>query len=151
MRRWSNERLLALPHCDDRRVIEIHPILAELCNLAVLARPPRHAAITLVHQVLGVAADMRANEIGARVARDHVRQRLKDGQEWWEGRAGELPIRVAVQLLPALVGGVERIEERHWVGDVDQHRQIQLAGSRPQRVEPRIVHCHQRAVLIAHV
>jgi predicted ATPase/class 3 adenylate cyclase len=39
MLRWSTERLLALPHCDDRRVIEIHPILAELCNLAVLARP----------------------------------------------------------------------------------------------------------------
>ncbi len=39
MLRWSTERLLALPHCDDRRVIEIHPILAEMCNLAVLARP----------------------------------------------------------------------------------------------------------------
>ena len=39
MLRWSTERLLALPHCDDRRVIEIHPILAELCNMAVLVRP----------------------------------------------------------------------------------------------------------------
>jgi predicted ATPase/class 3 adenylate cyclase len=39
MRRWSTERLLQLPHCDDQRVIEIHPILAELCNLAVLVRP----------------------------------------------------------------------------------------------------------------
>lgn len=39
MRRWSNERLLALPHCEDERVIALHPILAELCNMAVLIRP----------------------------------------------------------------------------------------------------------------
>lgn len=39
MLRWSTERLLALPPCDDGRVIEIHPILAELCNVAVLVRP----------------------------------------------------------------------------------------------------------------
>ncbi|PND57986.1 cyclase [Mycobacterium sp. ENV421] len=39
MRRWSNERLLALRHCEDERVIALHPILAELCNLAVLIRP----------------------------------------------------------------------------------------------------------------
>jgi len=39
MRRWSTERLLALPHCDDTRVIAIHPILAELCNMAVAIRP----------------------------------------------------------------------------------------------------------------
>jgi predicted ATPase/class 3 adenylate cyclase len=39
MTRWSNDRLLGLQHCDDQRVIEIHPILAELCNLAYLVRP----------------------------------------------------------------------------------------------------------------
>lgn len=39
MRRWSNERLLQLPHCDDQRVIALHRILAELCNMAVLVRP----------------------------------------------------------------------------------------------------------------
>ncbi len=39
MRRWSNERLLDLPHCEDERVIALHPILAELCNMAVLIRP----------------------------------------------------------------------------------------------------------------
>lgn len=39
MRRWTNERLLGLPHCDDERVIALHPILAELCNMAVLIRP----------------------------------------------------------------------------------------------------------------
>ena len=56
-----------------------------------------------------------------------------------------------MQLLPALVGRVERIEERDRVGDVDQHRQVQLAGGGPQRVEPRIIHRHQRAMLIAHM
>ncbi|WP_066907078.1 AAA family ATPase [Mycobacterium interjectum] len=39
MRRWSDERLLNLPHCDDRRVIEIHRILAELRNMSYLVRP----------------------------------------------------------------------------------------------------------------
>ncbi len=39
MRRWSNERLLELPHCADKRVIALHSILAELCNVAVLVRP----------------------------------------------------------------------------------------------------------------
>lgn len=39
MRRWSNERLLALRYCDDERVIALHPILAELCNMSVLVRP----------------------------------------------------------------------------------------------------------------
>ncbi|ORV81872.1 cyclase [Mycobacterium interjectum] len=39
MRRWNNERLLALPHCDDQRVIALHRILAELCNMAVRVRP----------------------------------------------------------------------------------------------------------------
>ena len=74
---------------------------------------------------------MRADEIGAGVAGDYVRQRLKDRQERWERRAGELPIRVAVQLLLALVGRVERIEERDRVGHMDQHRQVQLAGRGP--------------------
>jgi predicted ATPase/class 3 adenylate cyclase len=39
MRRWSTERLLGLPRCDDQRVIALHSILAELCNMAVLVRP----------------------------------------------------------------------------------------------------------------
>lgn len=39
MVRWSTERLLQLPHCTDQRVIALHPILAELCNMAVLVRP----------------------------------------------------------------------------------------------------------------
>ena len=39
MRRWSNERLLALPDCEDRRVIELQRILAELHSLSYIGRP----------------------------------------------------------------------------------------------------------------
>ncbi|OBB98498.1 cyclase [Mycobacterium sp. 852002-40037_SCH5390672] len=39
MRRWSTERLLALPQCDDQKVIALHRILVELCSMAVLVRP----------------------------------------------------------------------------------------------------------------
>ena len=39
MRRWSNERLLRLPQCDDRRVIEIQRILAELRSMSYIVRP----------------------------------------------------------------------------------------------------------------
>ncbi len=39
MRRWSTERLLGLPHCNDRRVIEIQRILAELRSMSYLVRP----------------------------------------------------------------------------------------------------------------
>jgi class 3 adenylate cyclase len=39
MRRWSNERLLALPHCEDPRVIEIQRILTELRSMSYIVRP----------------------------------------------------------------------------------------------------------------
>ncbi|HWS93294.1 MAG TPA: AAA family ATPase, partial [Mycobacterium sp.] len=39
MRRWSTERLLRLPHCDDQRVIEIQRILAELRSMSYIVRP----------------------------------------------------------------------------------------------------------------
>lgn len=39
MRRWTNERLLQLPHCSDERVIVLHSILTELVNLSYLVRP----------------------------------------------------------------------------------------------------------------
>ncbi len=38
MSRWSNERLLALPDCEDRRVIELQRILAELLSLSYIGR-----------------------------------------------------------------------------------------------------------------
>ena len=38
MSRWSNERLLALPDCEDRRVIELQRVLAELLSLSYIGR-----------------------------------------------------------------------------------------------------------------
>jgi predicted ATPase/class 3 adenylate cyclase len=39
MGRWSNERLLALPDCEDPRVIELLRILAEMHSLSYIGRP----------------------------------------------------------------------------------------------------------------
>jgi len=39
MRRWSTERLLQLPRCEDQRVIEIQRILAELRSMSYIVRP----------------------------------------------------------------------------------------------------------------
>jgi len=39
MHQWSNERLLALPRCEDQRVIEIIRILAELRSISYIVRP----------------------------------------------------------------------------------------------------------------
>ncbi|WKG06110.1 AAA family ATPase [Mycolicibacterium sp. HK-90] len=39
MRRWSNDRLLNLPNCTDRRVIELQRILAELRSMSYIVRP----------------------------------------------------------------------------------------------------------------
>jgi len=37
--RWSTERVLRLEHCDDRRVIELQRILAELRSMSYIVRP----------------------------------------------------------------------------------------------------------------
>jgi predicted ATPase/class 3 adenylate cyclase len=39
MRRWANERLLQLPHCEDQRVIEVQRVLAELASMSYIVRP----------------------------------------------------------------------------------------------------------------
>jgi predicted ATPase/class 3 adenylate cyclase len=38
MSRWSNERLLGLPHCEDQRIIEIQRILAEMHSMTYIAQ-----------------------------------------------------------------------------------------------------------------
>ena len=43
-------------------------------------------------------------------------------------RRPEVPVRVGVELLPALVSCVEWLEERDRVGDVDDDRQVELGG-----------------------
>ena len=61
----------------------------------------------------------------------------------------EVPVRVVVELLPALVGRVERLEERDRVGDVDDHRDVELRGGLPERIESLVVHRHQPTGRIA--
>ena len=55
-------------------------------------------------------------------------------------RRPEVPVRVRPQLLLALVGRVEGLEERDGVGDVDHHRKTERPGGRPQRVEAGVVY-----------
>ncbi len=38
-RQWTTDRLLQLPHCEDRRVVEIQRILAELRSMSYIVRP----------------------------------------------------------------------------------------------------------------
>ena len=63
-------------------------------------------------------------------------------------RPVKAPVGTAVQLFPAFVRLVDRQEERGRVGDVNQHRQAQLAAGLPDAVPPRIVDLDQRAVRV---
>ena len=45
MRRWTDERLLQLPPCADRRTVEAQRILGELRNISYVARPELFPAI----------------------------------------------------------------------------------------------------------
>ena len=68
------------------------------------------------------------------------------------GRASrvEMPIGVAMELFPALVEAVERLEEGDGIGDADHHRQTQFGGGGPEGVEARVVDGHQATVRVAH-
>ena len=46
---------------------------------------------------------------------------------------------MAVQFLPALVMVIQRIEEGHRVGNVDEHRPVQRGSRLPDRVQSRVV------------
>ena len=56
------------------------------------------------------------------VAPDQVPETVQDVQERRERRTGECPIRVFPDLLPALVRGVQRLEESVGVRGVDRDR-----------------------------
>ena len=56
-----------------------------------------------------------------------------------QARRPEVPVRMLVQLLPSLVGRVERPEERDRVGDMDGDRQTELAGRGPERIEAGVL------------
>ena len=105
-------------------------------------------------EVLGRAPDVGADEHRRRVADDDGLEpvdQLVERREAVEiraaGRAGrpEVPVGVLVELLPALVPCVERLEERDRVGDVDRHRDAELARGGPQRVQARVVDRDERA------
>src|SRR5215203_5672569 len=66
----------------------------------------------------------------------------------WPRRV-EVPVRVFVQLLPTFVEAVERRKEGDRVGDVNQNRHVELRGSRPERIESRIVDRNELALGIA--
>ena len=109
-------------------------------------------------EVLRGTADVGADERRPRMARDEpperrqqLVERREPGRVALVGRPGrpEVPVRMGVQLLPALVRRVERLEERDRVGDVDDDRQVELGGGRPERVEPRVVDGDEAAVGIA--
>ena len=98
---------------------------------------------------------MRADEGRRRMPGDHRLEAVDDLVERAGSRARpaarrparpEMPVGLRLQLLPALVGLVERLEERDRVGDVDRDGDGQLAGRGPQRVEPAIVDRDEPAI-----
>jgi hypothetical protein len=90
-------------------------------------------------QVLGVAADVGADEDRPGVPLHHA---IPLGDHLFarrEALAVEAPVRMTPQLHPALVGAVHGSEERHRVGAVDQHGHPEPAALGPDRVQARIV------------
>ncbi len=109
-------------------------------------------------EVLRRAPDMRPDERRPGVPGDDRLEAVDELVERWEPvrlgapagpRRPEVPVGVLAQLLVALVRGVERLEERDRVGDVDRHRQAELPRRRPQRVEAGVVHRHESAPGVA--
>ncbi len=102
-------------------------------------------------QVLGVTAHVGADEGCVRVTCYKVGQPIHDVQEGREGRAGEGPIGMCAQFLPALVGFIDRVEEGHRVRHVDHNRQAQFTGGFPDGGEARVIHIHQLAGVVFDV
>jgi len=103
-------------------------------------------------EVLRRAADVGAHERRRRVAGhrglqavDELVEGREAGQVRPSRRAGgpEVPVGMLAELVVALVRAVERVEEGDRVGDVDGDRDAELAGGRPQWVEPGIVDRHE--------
>ncbi len=62
-----------------------------------------------------------------------------------------MPVRMGMQLFPALVDLVEGIEKGDRVGDVDEDRDLQLGGGLPQWIEAGVINGDKLAVMIAHL
>jgi hypothetical protein len=96
-----------------------------------------------------VAADVGADERGGRAGADQPVQRVDELGEGRVLRAAEPPLRHVGQLLQPLVPLVHRVEERHRIGGVDQHRQSELTGCAQYRHHARVVRAYQRAGRVA--
>ena len=75
-------------------------------------------------------------------------QPLEDVQEGREGRAGEGPVGVVAQFLPALVVFIDRVKESHRVSHVDHDRQVQLARRLPDGIQARVVDLDKPVVMV---
>ena len=109
-------------------------------------------------EILGGTADVGADERGPRVGAEEPvegrQQSSKRGHARVIGpvvRPGrpEVPVGMLVELLPALVRRIERLEECDRVRDMDHDRQAELGRGRPERVEPGVVDRHEPAVGVA--
>ncbi len=109
------------------------------CPLEDRAHPP---------EVLRRTPDVGADEHRRRMAHHDPLQRvdqLVERREAVEVRAAggpgrpEVPVGMLVELLPALVRGIERLEERDRVRDMDRHRHPELPRRRPQGIQARVV------------
>ena len=61
----------------------------------------------------------------------------------------EVPVGVRLQFLPPFVAWVERLEEGGGISDVDDHREVELRGRRPQRIEPLVINGDETSVGVA--
>lgn len=109
-------------------------------------------------EILRGATEMGADERRPRMTRDEPPESGQQVVERWKSRVvgpfcrpgrPEMPVRVGVELLPALVPGVERLEEGDRVGDVDDDREVKLCGGGPERIEAPVVDRDETAVWIA--
>ena len=147
----AKQNAVRILHKEAPRAIGLAPQLADArteVNIKVCAARKQRAHPA---QVFCVAAHMRANEGGLRMALHNARQGIHNIKKGRERRRRKLPVRMRMQLFPAFVGCIQRVKECHGVGHMHHHRQAQLAGCRPQCVEARIVRAHKFVVLVAHM
>lgn len=99
-----------------------------------------------VGQVLRVVAQVGADEGRVGVALDDPVPLGQEGVVAWEPRPAEVPVGMQSQFFPSLIMLIQRLEEGHRVGGVDEDGYPQLPGLGPQRVQPGVVHGDEAAL-----
>ncbi|GAC1670264.1 MAG: hypothetical protein NVS9B8_13430 [Candidatus Limnocylindrales bacterium] len=56
---------------------------------------------------------------------------------------------MGMEFLPALIGGIERLEERDRIGDVDQDWETQLASRHPEWIKADVIDCDEPTLGVA--